>query len=58
MKIRYSVLVLLIFFLGLTLMVPMRAVYSYLNSIEDVAVESYSGKWWSGNLNNIYIGSN
>ena len=39
MKIRYSVLVLLIFFLGLTLMVPMRAVSSYLNSIEDVAVE-------------------
>ena len=33
-------------------MVPMRAVSSYLNSIEDVAVESSSGKWWSGNLNN------
>ena len=39
-------------------MVPMRAVSSYLNGIEDVAVESSSGKWWSGNLNNIYIGSN
>ena len=56
MKIRYSVLVLLIFFLGLTLMVPMRAVSSYLNGIEDVAVESSNGKWWSGNLNNLQEG--
>ncbi len=39
-------------------MIPMRAISSYLNNIDDIAIEESSGKWWSGDLKNIYIGTN
>tara|TARA_B100001250_G_scaffold259144_2_gene223129 strand:+ start:7498 stop:8229 length:732 start_codon:yes stop_codon:yes gene_type:complete len=58
MKIRYIIIIISIFIIGIVLMIPMRAVSSYLNDIEDVAIEKSSGKWWSGELNNIYVGSN
>ena len=39
MKIRYILLITFIFIIGIILMIPMRAISSYLNNIDDIAIE-------------------
>jgi len=58
MKFRYSILILIVFMTLVISLIPMRLISSYLNNFEDVAIENSQGKWWSGQLINVYLGSN